>query len=424
MASPRSTGDRGRAVTQFESMGASPPSQGARFLPSEPILSLSQLLTRRRPPPPVFPFVEARSRWYYFARNAVFHGIKLLGLGEGDVVLMPAYNHGVEVAAVLATGASVSFFRITPSLDIDFEDLRARISPRTKALLVIHYDGFPQPLEETAAFCHEHGLWLIEDCAQALFSTVDGQPLGSTGTFSVFCLYKTLPLPHGGLLLLNDPSLGLPEEARPPGPIAAIRGIPQRLLDHTEMKHQTLGRWLRRSMRTPLRALIRRAPGGNVSVALEDFDIGMVNLGASSLAKRLAKGADAQAIVRARRRNFETLMALVPRERQLFDKLPRDVCPLIFPVLVEDKASAVRTLSRRGIEAIPFWSIPHPAVPMGAFPEADYLRAHVLEVPVHQDLVPDDMAYLAAALAEVPAPAVRGRGNSTSRKGSTVPPSR
>jgi hypothetical protein len=394
---------------QVEMTGSNPPSPGTRFLPSEPILSLRQLLTRRRPPPPVFPFVEGRCRWYYFARNAIFHGVKLLGLGEGDEVLIPAFNHGVEVAAVLANGASVRFFRTTPTLETDFDDLRARVSPRTKALLTIHYVGFPQPLGEITAFCREHGLWLIEDCAQALFSSADGQPLGSTGALGVFCLYKTLPLPHGGLLVLNDPSLGLPEEARPPSPIAAMRGIPQRLLDHVEMKHQTLGRWLRRGLRTPLRALLRRAPGGNVSVALEDFDIGMVGLGASSLAKRLTKGSDAQEIARARHRNFETLMTLIPRERQIFGKLPKDVCPLIFPVLVEDKASAVRTLSRWGIEAIPFWSIPHPAIPPGEFPEADYLRAHVLEVPVHQDLVPDDMTYLAAALAEVPAPVIRRR---------------
>jgi dTDP-4-amino-4,6-dideoxygalactose transaminase len=381
------------------------PGPRARFLPSEPTLSPGLLVPWGKHPAPVFPFTASRSQWYYFARNAVWHGIRLLGLREGDEVLVPAYNHGVEVGAILATGVSVKFFRVTPGLEIDFDDLRARISSRSKALLVIYYLGFPQPLDEITAFCREHDLSLIEDCAQSLFSTSGGRPLGSVGAFSVFCLYKTLPLPHGGLLVLNDPLLGLPEKPQPPRLASAVRGVPQRLLDRMEMKGRALVRWPRRSLRAPLRILMRRMPGGDISTALEDFDIGMVNLGASGLAQRLAGKADAQTIVSARRRNFEALMALVPKSRQLIHHLPEGVCPLFFPVLVEDKKAAIQILAEAGIEAIPFWSLPHASIPREEFPDADYLRTHVLEVPVHQALSPEDMDYLAQALTRVPVPA-------------------
>lgn len=376
-----------------------------RFLPIEPTLSTGMLLPGRHRPAPVFPFTGSRHRWYYFGRGAVWHGIKLLGLAEGDEVLMPAYNQGVELAAVLDAGPSVQFFGISRELEIDFDDLRARVSPKTKAILVIHYVGFPQPLAEITSVCREHGLWLIEDCAQALFSSADGQPLGTSGAFSIFCAYKTISLPHGGILAVNDPSLGLPPEARPPRFLSSVRGLPQRWLDHWEMRHRTIGRLVRLGVRRPARMLLRRTSPQSMHVGVEEYSREQVDLGVSNLTKSLVHRADAEAIVHARRRNFEALMALVPRDRQLIPMLPEGVCPLFFPVLVEDKAVAIRTLAQEGIEAIPFWSTAHPAIPVGAFPVADYLRAHVLEVPVHQALDPADMTYLAEALESIPRPA-------------------
>lgn len=382
-----------------------------RFLPVEPALSPGMLLPGGRPSSWGFPFT-GRHRWYYFGRNAVWHGVKLLGLGEGDEVLMPAYNEGVEVAAVLDAGPSIRFFPIGSRLEIDLDDLRARISPKTKALFVIHYLGFPQPLEEMKAICREHGLWLIEDCAHALLSSADGQPLGRDGAFSIFCIYKTIPVPHGGLLVLNDPSLGLPEEAQPPGLLSSLRGLPHHLFDYLEIRQPALGRWFRVGVRHPTRALLRRAPVGRTHIVDDKFERALVGLGASKLVRRLSARADTEAIVKTRRRNFEALMDLLPKSRQVIHTLPEGVCPLFFPVLVADKPSAMRILAGKGIESIPFWSKAHPAIPAGAFPAVEYLRAHVLEVPIHQTLQPEDMTYLAQALADVPAPvADHGRLN-------------
>ncbi len=67
--------------------------------------------------------------------------------------------------------------------------------------------GWPQPVEKIAQFCKQRGILLIEDCALALFSSLDSRRLGAHGDFSIFCLYKTLPLPHGGLLVQNNQEL-------------------------------------------------------------------------------------------------------------------------------------------------------------------------------------------------------------------------
>ena len=69
--------------------------------------------------------------------------------------------------------------------------------------------------------------------------------------------------------------------------------------------------------------------------------------------------------------------------------------------MVRDKLSAVKFLAERNIEAIPFGVIPHPGAPSQIFPDVDYLRAHLLEVPCHQDLRPEQINYLLATLREL-----------------------
>ena len=79
----------------------------------------------------------------------------------------------------------------------DCDELAALCTPDVRALYVIHYLGWPQPIAALAAFCRERGLPMIEDCALALLSRTANRPLGTFGDYSVFCLYKSLPVPNG-----------------------------------------------------------------------------------------------------------------------------------------------------------------------------------------------------------------------------------
>jgi len=79
------------------------------------------------------PFGSRSALYFYFARNAIWQAVKLLGL-EGYEVLAPAYHHGVEIEALLAAGATVRFYRIGPRWDVDLDDLASKIGDRTRAL--------------------------------------------------------------------------------------------------------------------------------------------------------------------------------------------------------------------------------------------------------------------------------------------------
>src|SRR5215212_8259238 len=97
-----------------------------------------------RPPanPLPFPLEEPNFRLYAFARHALWHGVRELGLEPGDEILMPAYSHGSEVEALLRAGLKLSFYGGRGDLSPDEGELGSLIGPRTRALFVIHYLGF------------------------------------------------------------------------------------------------------------------------------------------------------------------------------------------------------------------------------------------------------------------------------------------
>jgi dTDP-4-amino-4,6-dideoxygalactose transaminase len=284
---------------------------------------------------------------------------------------------------------------VAPDLTPDFDDMQSAVTRRTRVLLVIHYFGFPQPLPELAAFCTRNGLLLVEDCAPALFSRDASGPLGRSGAFSIFSLHKTLPLPHGGLLVANDPKIDLTLELEEPAPAFGAELLPGRFLDGLRMRYPGPTTWTRRAFPKP------RAKNGNGAEAAlfgEAFEPETAMVEASELVQRLTLRNDPATVVAERRHNYPLLASMLPREDQLFPDLPEGVCPLYLPFFVLDKPDALRRLRAKGLKLFPYWSIAHPAIPEGAFPEAERLRAHLLALPVYQGMTSRDVEYLADAV--------------------------
>lgn len=155
----------------------------------------------------VSPFDGKNVHFTYLGRSAIWQAVGMLGLSDGDEVLVPSYNCGSELDPLFHRGLRVIPYRILCSAEIDFDDLRRRATHRTRAVYVTHFFGFPQRLEPVLRFCRERQLFLIEDCAIALFSYDSGGFLGRTGDVAIFSLRKTLPLSDGGAIIVNNPCL-------------------------------------------------------------------------------------------------------------------------------------------------------------------------------------------------------------------------
>jgi len=346
-----------------------------------------------------FPLSAGGKKTYFFrARNAIYHLFRALGFGLGDRVLVPAYHSGNETAAIRAAGASLTYYPIKRDLQPDLEALERACLPGTRALLAIHFLGWPQPMAELADFCRRRGLVLVEDCALALLSEAEGRPLGSGGDYAVFCLYKTLPLPNGALLVQNNSHrlAGLDAlRLRPCGPVSVAGRGAELVLERMRGRFEVAGAALFALKRAAGRAL-RAAGADHVPVGDMGFDPSQVDVAISSVCAPMMRRWDYASIRRRRRAHFHQLRdRLAGGATLLKEELPEGACPLFFPVLVADKHAAARALWARGVSAVEFWNEGDPEAATYAFTDTRFLRDHVLELPLHQDLTDDHVDYVA-----------------------------
>lgn len=133
----------------------------------------------------------------------------LAKLAEGDEVILPSYAFPSCANAILRAGGVPVLADISPvSLGLSPESVLNAISPRTKAILALHYAGLPAEIEALAGIARERKIILCEDAAQAFLSSLSGRPLGSFGAMAIlsFSTKKNIQCGQGGALILNDPS--------------------------------------------------------------------------------------------------------------------------------------------------------------------------------------------------------------------------
>ncbi len=345
-----------------------------------------------------FPFNAPHVR-FYRARNAIYHVFAALHAGRRNLtVLAPDYYSGNEVLAMRAAGATIRYCPVDREMRLDpdhVDRLCARDNP--DVLYVIHYLGWPQPMPALVDVCRRRGMLLFEDCALALLSEVDGQPLGSFGDWSVFCLYKTLPVPNGAVLVQNTsrlPSLyQLPlrqvESASVLGRAAEL--FVQRARSRADRVGAALSAVKRGLGRAAGAMDVHRTPIGDMGFEIADVDLAM-----SRLSERVLGRLDFTEIRRRRLANFRQLARALRGHMSRVLPDPDDgVCPLFFPVFVPDKHAAATALQQQGVDALEFWN--DGLVPDGGdmSPDARFLREHVLELPIHQDLTATHIEYIA-----------------------------
>jgi dTDP-4-amino-4,6-dideoxygalactose transaminase len=134
-----------------------------------------------------------------------------LGLHEGDEVIVPALTFVATANAVLYTGAQVRFADIIGPEDLNLspQEIEKNITPRTKAVALVHYGGYPCRMVEILEIARRHGLFVIEDAAHAPGATLEGRALGTWGDVSCFSFFsnKNLAVGEGGMVVTNRDDL-------------------------------------------------------------------------------------------------------------------------------------------------------------------------------------------------------------------------
>ncbi|WP_166209766.1 dTDP-4-amino-4,6-dideoxygalactose transaminase [Cognatiluteimonas telluris] len=134
----------------------------------------------------------------------------LLDLQPGDEVIMPSFTFVSTANGFVLRGAVPVFVDVrADTLNIDESLIEAAITPRTKAICMVHYAGVACEMEAIMDIARRHGLAIVEDAAQGIFSTYRGKPLGSFGALGALSFHETKNVisGEGGALLVNDPAL-------------------------------------------------------------------------------------------------------------------------------------------------------------------------------------------------------------------------
>lgn len=143
-------------------------------------------------------------------RTALYVSLKALGLNAGDEVIVPAYTCAIVFEAVLRLGLKPLTVDVNPeTYNIDPAQIPKVISQKTKAIVAVHLFGCPCEMDAIAGMAKTHGLFLIEDVAQALGAEYHAKKAGSFGDLSLFSLGpgKSLTGGEGGALSVNNESL-------------------------------------------------------------------------------------------------------------------------------------------------------------------------------------------------------------------------
>lgn len=140
---------------------------------------------------------------------ALWIALGAIGIGPGDEVIVPGYTFIASITSIIYARAVPVLTEIDRSLTLDPEDVKKKITPRTKAIMLVHMLGNPGRVDEIKEIARSNGISLIEDCAQAFGVKYKGKYVGHFGDFGTysFNIFKTITAGDGGMVATNSRKL-------------------------------------------------------------------------------------------------------------------------------------------------------------------------------------------------------------------------
>ncbi len=355
-----------------------------RYIPNQPTLSLS-ILNRKKN----IDFDFKNPIFYPCARNALYSILNSINLSKTENILFPSYICETPIKSALRFTNNIRFYRITKDLRINFNDFKVNINKNTKAAVIVHYFGFGRDIKKVQSICKKNNIYLIEDCAQSLFSRYNEKLLGSFGDFAFFSLRKSLPLFEGAASISNNNSFNLPANKK--RRLSLDYNI-YKLEKYLDALNKKINFRLQRSVST----IEKRNKNKLKERKLYSDPSKYAKIG--TLTKHIIKNSDSKEIIKQRRKNFSFLLQNLDNAQKIkpiFNSLPEGICPLAFPILAENRTDIVKKLRNSNIEAQKHWDTLIPKeIDRKKFTATDYLAKRELSLPIHQDLNENHMELI------------------------------
>jgi len=311
---------------------------------------------------------------------ALHMALLALDIKEGDEIITPSLTFIADQNVTQMTGAKNILADISSMEDwsVDPDDISAKITPKTKAVMIVHYAGFACDMERITALCKKHGLPLIEDCAHSPGADYKGQPLGTFGDIAAFSFFanKNIAIGEGGMVVTRNSDLY--EKLR--------------LLRSHGMSVASFDRYKGRAVSYDV-----QSPGLNYRIYEISSALGLV---------QLEKLADAN----------EKRKKLVEHYYSRLEKIPSVSIPFksfsrgkpnyhIMPILLSektDRAAVIESMKQDGVQT----SIHYPAIQnfsaykdkVNSTPKAEYVCAHELTLPLYPTMTTEEVDIVCDAL--------------------------
>jgi len=381
------------------------------LVPREQFLAWKYLCLAKRRGAYPGPRLEAKQHFFFWARNALYHALGMLDVPRAARVLLPAYLCRAAVEPFVAYGLQCDFYETRRDCTPDLDEIEAKLHPDTRIVMTVHYFGFPQRIREFRALCSRKNLLLFEDCAHVLQNETQKDALGSLGDASIFSYRKFLPMFDGAALLfpgsLARRSLNNRME-RSQFAFAAMKflagqainsssGLGNKVLLEGIAFAKTITRGKKRAQEGKLRH--ERIDANSVS-----FDLTLVNQPITAPSSWILGHSNVPAIIDRRRENYRFLHQIfsnTPGITPLHAALPNEVCPLVYPLFIDDIADAHLLLRNAGIPAVSWGGVRPAGVSQREFPEANFLYENLVFLPIHQNLCNRQLKAVAEAVKTV-----------------------
>ncbi len=316
--------------------------------------------------------------------TAALHlALAALGVGEGDEVIVPSLTFVATVNSIRYVRATPVFAEIKGSQDLslDPDDVRRRITPRTRAILAVHYAGFACDMDALRKIAREHSLYLIEDAAHAPASLHDGRHLGALGDVGCFSFFsnKNMTCAEGGMLVTDN------EEVAGRARLMRSHGMTTVSYDRA------------------------RGHAADYDVVEEGFNYRLDDLRASLALVQLDKlEADVKRRRDFRNRYIEALRGLNTIQLPFLDH-PHPSSHYIFPVLLGEGGRTRRDqvreiLAARGIQTSVHYPAAHRLSIFQPFatplPRTEHVADHEITLPLHGSMQPSEIEYVIENLAQ------------------------
>ena len=333
-----------------------------------------------------YPLVDRNRNFYCYVRGcgALFYFLKNWEGGKATTALLPSYLCRDVLETFQIAGVPISFYGIDKNCKFDIRELEEKLDGDVKILYLVHFFGFPQSLDKVLKLAREKNVVIVEDCAHALFGKFGERWLGEFGDVAIFSLRKTLPIPDGGGLLINNDVITRNNLEAASCGVQYFSGAVKLLIKRLMWRLQCAP-WHLPFVGPRILSFASAIDKRKTEVSLKRI---------SSFSKHIFDHYDSEKVSLARRENFIYYLKAItqcPAIRPLFHNLPPGVVPFSFPVLVRNRDQLVEEMKNEGV-----WlnrGFPESGGSESGdllfgklLPGTEFLARHLLELPVHQDL--------------------------------------